>query len=65
MKILQQTLPVADVRPVSLYPYFSMLPVWNLQVQNEMWANYNVVALFNWKMRPKPFRARPKNWYFQ
>lgn len=48
MKMLQQTLPVADVRPVNLYPYFSMLPVWNLQVQNEWSGNYNVVALFNW-----------------
>jgi len=48
MKVLQQTLPVADVRPVSLYPYFSMLPVWNLQVQNNLLGNYNVVALFNW-----------------
>ena len=26
MKILQQTLPVADVRPMNLYPYFSMMP---------------------------------------
>jgi hypothetical protein len=49
MKILQQTLPVADVRPVSLYPYFSMLPIWNLQVQSRWMDNYNVVALFNWE----------------
>ncbi len=48
MKILQQTLPVADVRPMSLYPYFSMLPVWNLNVRNNMLGDYNVVALFNW-----------------
>jgi hypothetical protein len=48
MKILQQTLPVADVRPVSLYPYFSMLPVWNLRVKNSMLGDYNIVALFNW-----------------
>jgi alpha-galactosidase len=49
MKILQQTLPVANVRPVSLYPYFSMLPVWNLAVKNTMLGDYNVVALFNWE----------------
>lgn len=48
MKMLQQTLPVADVRPVNLHPYFSMLPVWNLQVENKWLGNYNVVALFNW-----------------
>ncbi len=49
MKMLQQTLPVANIRPVSLYPYFSMLPVWNLQVQNKLLDDYNVVALFNWE----------------
>ena len=48
MKILQQTLPAARVRPMSLYPYFEMLPVWNLGVQNSMMPAYNVVALFNW-----------------
>ena len=48
MKLLQQTLPPADVRPSSLYPYFSMMPVWNLYVRNKMVGDYNVVALFNW-----------------
>ncbi len=49
MKMLQQTLPVANVCPVSLYPYFSMLPIWNLRVQNALLDDYNVVALFNWE----------------
>ncbi len=49
IKMLQQTLPVADVRPVSLYPYFSMLPIWNLSVHNTLIGDYNVVALFNWE----------------
>jgi len=53
MKMLQQTLPVADVRPMSLYPYFSMLPVWNLSVHNKMLGDYNVVALFNWEDESK------------
>jgi hypothetical protein len=53
MKVLQQTLPVADARPVNLYPYFSMLPVWNLRVQNTMLGDYNVVALFNWEDEQK------------
>ncbi len=48
MKLLQQTLPPAGVRPSSLYPYFSMMPVWNLHVRNKMVGDYNVVALFNW-----------------
>lgn len=49
MKMLQQTLPVADVRPMSLYPYFSMLPVWSLNIHHEFLGEYNVVALFNWE----------------
>lgn len=49
IKMLQQTLPVADVRPGSLYPYFSMLPVWNLNVHNDILGHYNIVALFNWE----------------
>ena len=53
MKMLQQTLPVAHVRPVSLYPYFSMLPIWNLHIQNTMLGDYNVVALFNWDNETK------------
>jgi len=48
MKILQQTLPVADVRPMSIYPHFSMIPVWNLAVRNPVLGDYNVVAFFNW-----------------
>lgn len=57
MKILQQTLPVADVRPGSLYPYFSMLPVWNLRVHHEKLGDYNVVALFNWSDEPQTITA--------
>ena len=48
MKLLQQTLPVADVLPMSLYPYYTMLPVWNLCVHSNLLGDYNVVALFNW-----------------
>ena len=48
MKMLQQTLPVAIVRPMSLYPYFNMLPVWNLNVKHKELGQYNVVAFMNW-----------------
>ncbi len=47
MKLLQQTLPVCDVRPGALYPYFSYLPVWDLKIGREFGA-WDVVALFNW-----------------
>jgi hypothetical protein len=52
MKMLQQTLPVAEVLPMNLYPYFSMLPVWNLSIRNKLLGEYNVVALFNWEDEP-------------
>jgi hypothetical protein len=60
MKILQQTLPVADVRPAGLYPYFTMLPVWNLQVRHQQLGDYNVVALFNWQDAPQTVSVTPK-----
>jgi len=60
MKMLQQTLPVADVHPMSLYPYFSMLPVWNLRIHNDLLDDYNVVALFNWENTIKPISFTSK-----
>jgi len=57
MKILQQTLSAARVRPMSLYPYFDMLPVWNLFVDNGKMPPYNVVALFNWSGDNAPVRT--------
>jgi len=47
MKLLQQVLPVCDVRPGALYPYFSYLPVWDLKI-GRAFGNWDVVALFNW-----------------
>ena len=47
MRLLQQALPVCDVRPLDLYPVFSQLPVWNLKVRRSF-AEWDVVALFNW-----------------
>lgn len=47
IKMLQQALPVCDVRPGSLYPQFGHLPVWNLHVRRPF-GDWHVVALFNW-----------------
>ncbi len=47
MRLLQQTLPVCDVRPGALYPYFEYLPVWDLKIGREF-GSWDVVALFNW-----------------
>lgn len=60
MKILQQTLPVADVRPMSIYPHFSMLPIWNLTVRNPVLGDYNVVAFFNWTDKEADISASAK-----
>ncbi len=46
MKILQQVLPVANIRPVGLYPYTPRLPIWNLKVTRPF-GSWNVVAFFN------------------
>lgn len=47
MKLLQQALPVCGVRPLDLFPYFDMLPVWDLKVRRAF-GEWDVVALFNW-----------------
>ncbi|MBO7654329.1 MAG: alpha-galactosidase [Kiritimatiellae bacterium] len=56
IRLLQQTLPVADVHPVALYPYFRDLPVWDLAVTRPF-ISYHVVALFNWEDKPKPIHV--------
>ena len=51
IRLLQQALPVCDVRPASLYPYFGHLPVWNLHLSRPF-GDWHVVALFNWGDEP-------------
>lgn len=51
IKLLQQALPVCDVHPASLYPYFGHLPIWNLNVKRPF-GDWHVVALFNWGDEP-------------
>jgi hypothetical protein len=60
MKILQKTLPALNIHPENLYPFFSMLPVWNLRVHHETIGDYNVVALFNWEDRSGIISAGPE-----
>ena len=46
MRLLQQCLPVCDVRPLDLFPIFEMSPVWDLKVSRPF-GNWDVVSLFN------------------
>lgn len=47
MRLLQQCLPVCDIRPLDLFPIFDMLPVWDLKIQRAF-GTWDVVSLFNW-----------------
>lgn len=47
MRLLQQCLPVCDVRPLDLYPIFEMAPIWDLKVRRDF-ATWDVVSVFNW-----------------
>ena len=47
MRLLQQALPVCNVRPLDLFPVFDMLPVWDLKIRRPF-GEWDVVALFNW-----------------
>lgn len=53
MRLLQQALPVCDVRPLDLYPNFELLPVWDLKVRRPF-GEWDVVALFNWSEKEAP-----------
>ena len=52
IRLIQQTLPVADIRPTNLYPRFELLDVWDLKV-GKSFGCWDVVALFNWTEEEK------------
>ncbi|OGV75302.1 MAG: hypothetical protein A3K19_18515 [Lentisphaerae bacterium RIFOXYB12_FULL_65_16] len=47
MRLLQQALPVCDVRPLDLFPIFELKSVWDLKITRPFGA-WDVVCLFNW-----------------
>ncbi len=47
MRLLQQCLPVCDVRPLDLFPIFDLLPVWDLKIWRPF-GTWDVISLFNW-----------------
>lgn len=51
IRLLQQCLPVCDIRPLDLFPIFDMLPVWNVKIQKDF-GTWDVVSLFNWDENP-------------
>ncbi len=53
MRLLQQSLPVCDVRPLDLFPIFAMRPVWDLKIRRSF-GQWDVVALFNWDEEAHP-----------
>jgi hypothetical protein len=56
MRLLQQSLPVCDVRPLDLYPVFAMRPVWDLKIRRPF-GEWDVVALFNWDDEDHPVQT--------
>ncbi len=51
MRLLQQCLPVCDVRPLDLFPIFDMRPVWDLKIRRPF-GQWDVVSVFNWGDQP-------------
>jgi hypothetical protein len=47
LRLLQQALPVCDVRPLDLFPIFDLRPVWDLKIRRSF-GQWDLVALFNW-----------------
>ena len=56
MRLLQQTLPVCDVRPLDLAPLDELKPVWDLKIRRPF-ADWDVVSLFNWSNEPATLRV--------
>lgn len=47
MRLLQQCLPVCDIRPLDLYPVYNMPPVWDVKIHRP-YGIWDVISLFNW-----------------
>jgi hypothetical protein len=47
MRLIQQSLPVCDVRPMDLFPIPELKPVWDLKIARPF-ASWDVVSIFNW-----------------
>ena len=56
MRLLQQALPVCDVRPLDLLPLDELRPVWDLKIRRPFWS-WDVVSLFNWSDEPASLRV--------
>lgn len=56
MRLLQQTLPVCDVRPLDLLPLNDLKPVWDLKLRRPFGA-WDVVSVFNWSDAPSTQRV--------
>jgi Alpha galactosidase C-terminal beta sandwich domain/Melibiase len=57
MSLLQQCLPVCDIRPLDLFPILDLLPVWDLKIRRPFGA-WDVVSLFNWEEKPREVSVR-------
>ncbi|HOW69463.1 MAG TPA: alpha-galactosidase [Phycisphaerae bacterium] len=57
MRLLQQCLPVCDVRPLDLFPLFELHPIWALKISRPF-GTWDVVSLFNWKDESAELRVR-------
>jgi len=57
MRLLQQCLPVCDIRPLDLFPIYEMLPVWDVKIRRDLGA-WDVVSLFNWSDQPAEIGVR-------
>jgi hypothetical protein len=56
MRLLQQALPVCDVRPMDLLPLDELKSVWDLKIRRPF-ARWDVVSMFNWEDAPATQRV--------
>jgi hypothetical protein len=47
IRLLQQALPVCDIKPAKLYPEYGFKEIWDLAIDRSF-ASWHVTAFFNW-----------------
>jgi len=62
VEILRRIFPVADIRPMELYPLAGKPRIFDLRVSTPQAGQWDVVALFNWDTRrSESLRLEPKD----
>ena len=55
LRLIQQALPVCDVRPLDLVPILDLRPIWDLKLRRSF-GTWDVVSIFNWNDEKRDYK---------